>query len=188
MALIKCSECGKEFSDKANACPNCACPTDKMIKSANKKTKSKDYNELTSAEKASLRICMRQEGANSTSAIVLLALGGACFLIGFFVGFWLLFLILGFCLYIAGAIIYSNNEKKYYNEHPNSITIRQKDQKANKQLLKKVIPILIASGIAIISGCALLATEDSKVLAYIFISCGLIGYFTSLYLFSKKSK
>lgn len=26
MALIKCEECGKEFSDKANACPNCACP------------------------------------------------------------------------------------------------------------------------------------------------------------------
>lgn len=27
MALIKCSECGKVFSDKAPACPNCACPT-----------------------------------------------------------------------------------------------------------------------------------------------------------------
>ena len=27
MALIKCKECGKEFSDMANACPNCACPT-----------------------------------------------------------------------------------------------------------------------------------------------------------------
>ena len=26
MALIKCSECGKEFSDKAQACPSCACP------------------------------------------------------------------------------------------------------------------------------------------------------------------
>ena len=26
MALIKCEECGKEFSNKANACPNCACP------------------------------------------------------------------------------------------------------------------------------------------------------------------
>ena len=23
MALIKCSECGKEISDKAKACPNC---------------------------------------------------------------------------------------------------------------------------------------------------------------------
>jgi hypothetical protein len=26
MALIKCSECGKEISDKAVACPNCGCP------------------------------------------------------------------------------------------------------------------------------------------------------------------
>lgn len=27
MSLIKCKECGKEYSNKANACPNCACPT-----------------------------------------------------------------------------------------------------------------------------------------------------------------
>ena len=26
MALIKCSECGREISDKALACPNCGCP------------------------------------------------------------------------------------------------------------------------------------------------------------------
>ena len=26
MALIKCSECGKEISDKAKSCPNCGCP------------------------------------------------------------------------------------------------------------------------------------------------------------------
>ena len=26
MALIICSECGKEYSDRATACPNCACP------------------------------------------------------------------------------------------------------------------------------------------------------------------
>lgn len=29
MALIKCGECGKEFSDKANACPHCGCPISK---------------------------------------------------------------------------------------------------------------------------------------------------------------
>lgn len=29
MALIKCAECGKEFSDKANACPNCSYPLKK---------------------------------------------------------------------------------------------------------------------------------------------------------------
>lgn len=27
MALIICEECGKEYSDKAGACPNCGCPT-----------------------------------------------------------------------------------------------------------------------------------------------------------------
>ena len=26
MALIKCSECGNDVSDKAKACPNCGCP------------------------------------------------------------------------------------------------------------------------------------------------------------------
>lgn len=31
MALIKCTECGKEFSDKAPACPNCGCPTSEML-------------------------------------------------------------------------------------------------------------------------------------------------------------
>ena len=34
MALIKCTECGKEFSDKAPACPNCGCPTSEIVKAA----------------------------------------------------------------------------------------------------------------------------------------------------------
>jgi hypothetical protein len=32
MALIKCEECEKEYSDKAEACPNCGCPTTYTIK------------------------------------------------------------------------------------------------------------------------------------------------------------
>lgn len=32
MALIKCPECGKEISDKAEACPNCGCPSSEFIK------------------------------------------------------------------------------------------------------------------------------------------------------------
>lgn len=32
MALIKCSECGKDISDKANTCPNCGCPIEKEKK------------------------------------------------------------------------------------------------------------------------------------------------------------
>ena len=30
MSLFKCPECGKMISDKANACPNCGCPIEKM--------------------------------------------------------------------------------------------------------------------------------------------------------------
>lgn len=30
MALIKCEECGKEYSDKATSCPDCACPNEKI--------------------------------------------------------------------------------------------------------------------------------------------------------------
>lgn len=47
MALIKCTECGKEFSDKAPACPNCGCPVGDM-----------DFN-LTTDEN------VRQEGTAS---------------------------------------------------------------------------------------------------------------------------
>lgn len=31
MALIKCEECGKEISDRANACPSCGNPINKSI-------------------------------------------------------------------------------------------------------------------------------------------------------------
>ena len=33
MALIKCSECGHEVSDKASACPNCGCPASEFVSS-----------------------------------------------------------------------------------------------------------------------------------------------------------
>ena len=46
MALIKCEDCGKEFSDKASACPNCGCPitkeTRKLIVSRLNKSYGKD--------------------------------------------------------------------------------------------------------------------------------------------------
>ena len=43
MALITCTECGKEFSDKASACPNCGCPTSEII-NTNSEEKPKEYS------------------------------------------------------------------------------------------------------------------------------------------------
>ena len=39
MALIKCKECGKEFSDMANACPNCGCCQVKFVAQSERKSK-----------------------------------------------------------------------------------------------------------------------------------------------------
>lgn len=36
MALIICTECGKEFSDKAPTCPQCGCPTSEVLKELSK--------------------------------------------------------------------------------------------------------------------------------------------------------
>lgn len=43
MALIKCSECGKEVSDKATACPNCGCP---ISVTCEEKTRDEDVSNL----------------------------------------------------------------------------------------------------------------------------------------------
>ena len=42
MSLIKCSECGKEISDKATACVHCGCPVSKP----NPEQKPIDFNEM----------------------------------------------------------------------------------------------------------------------------------------------
>ena len=39
MGLIKCIDCGKEFSDRVEACPNCACPTKEILKELSHKKK-----------------------------------------------------------------------------------------------------------------------------------------------------
>lgn len=48
MALIVCVECGKEFSDKAEACPNCGCPTEDILQELKEKAfKDSIYKDAT---------------------------------------------------------------------------------------------------------------------------------------------
>ena len=35
MGLVKCPDCGKEFSDRINACPNCSCPLEYAVREQN---------------------------------------------------------------------------------------------------------------------------------------------------------
>ncbi len=54
MALIKCSECGREISDKASSCPHCGCPVtgkeELLEKSSVEKEVSEGNNEETKPE------------------------------------------------------------------------------------------------------------------------------------------
>lgn len=61
MALIKCSECGKEISDKADVCMNCGNPIQKAIKQEKIK-KRKFFESLTKEEKRQLLDIMNSEG------------------------------------------------------------------------------------------------------------------------------
>ena len=62
MALIICTECGKKFSDKAPACPECGCPTSAIIANIQIDEKPVDSNDsnntvtkvFTDAEKEEL--------------------------------------------------------------------------------------------------------------------------------------
>lgn len=114
MALIKCSECGKEFSNKASACPNCAFPVEKKQKNV------KAFKELTKEEKKSVKVYMRNHGElSSTSDTILLIIGAISLLIGLFVH-WLFLFVVWFCVLRVLATRYDRTIKYYY-DHPECI-------------------------------------------------------------------
>ena len=74
MALIKCSECGKEFSDKASACPNCSCPVEKQsskLEDKKKRFKGRDYKHLTKEEKQEINMMMKKENVYPNAWFIL---------------------------------------------------------------------------------------------------------------------
>lgn len=64
MTLIVCVECGKEFSDKAEACPNCGCPTEDILQELKEKAFKdsiyKDVAEESSKESESKDECITE--------------------------------------------------------------------------------------------------------------------------------
>lgn len=70
MALIICPECGKEFSDKAAACPNCGCPTDYIASSDNSQISSCAFDsEDTASASDSIRNFLSSAASTAVSEI-----------------------------------------------------------------------------------------------------------------------
>lgn len=136
MALIKCSECGKEISDKAVVCVNCGNPisTKKKIK----KKKKKDYEELTFQEKKKIKEIMRKKGLLISEGNALFqCIFGLIFLVimysaaandNIFLMFIMIFVLLWLNLVLYG--IAENKARKYYNE--NDVEIEENENGIDK--------------------------------------------------------
>lgn len=77
MALIKCVECGKEFSDKAQACPNCACPVEQSLNNS-------ENNEVLNTNTHS-DITVENSGNNGKKSIIIGIIGGIISLVIIFI-------------------------------------------------------------------------------------------------------
>ena len=85
MTLIKCNECGKEISDKAEICVNCGNPIQKEIEKEKLKNR-KSFDDLTKEEKKQLLDIMNSEGAYHNGFTIIITLLGILAIIGFFIG------------------------------------------------------------------------------------------------------
>lgn len=129
MALIKCPECGKEFSDKAKACPNCACPVTNISNGLNlkKKTNKKVSANTVTASMDNVLIDKCKKAATHNYNIcfyIILVLVNLPFL--FSENFFLIFII----LILLGAIweyLISMLNKTYSNVLYKNFNIRVND-------------------------------------------------------------
>lgn len=112
MALIKCRECGKEISDKAEICVNCGNPIQKAIREEKNKYK-KPFNELSKREK---QLVSKQAVKDTTYimfnvAIIILMIFVVILLPN------LISLFINIPLLIISVIVNNILIKKYYNEN-----------------------------------------------------------------------
>ena len=70
MALIKCPECGRDISDKANACVHCGYPLSKVADNAEKKESNKELTQTVESQETLLPNKAKKTVSNKTKAII----------------------------------------------------------------------------------------------------------------------
>ena len=137
MAMIKCTECGKEYSDKASACPNCGCPISYSLVESINDNKSEEFeyethkedNELFSENDDNFKK-IKEHNKLIVESVILLILGIACIATSQAFGA-ILFMVLAYACYPKNKN--SNNPNKVNN-------YELQTEKAYKNTLKLTCP------------------------------------------------
>lgn len=91
MALIKCTECGKDISDKAAACPNCGCPTEEVLAVLEEKAKMETQRAKLQADKLNEeKIKLEKENSAKTRQIKHMIFSLTMLIVICIVGFFLI--------------------------------------------------------------------------------------------------
>lgn len=94
MALIKCSECGKEISDKAEACPNCGCPIKTSDKTEmnnlepenNSQVSKEDSEQLVREDAKTNKRGNKKKTMSKKNKVIICSIAGLV-VVGFILGF-----------------------------------------------------------------------------------------------------
>lgn len=94
MALIECPECGREVSDRAKACPKCACPVGRQVQTVERTGKAWKLVQLVGAGVsilATVWTVAKLSGSPEATAgpqMVGILLGLAAFIVGRIGAWW----------------------------------------------------------------------------------------------------
>lgn len=117
MSLIVCHECGKEYSDKASACPNCGCPTNAAPVGNYDEQKDIARNlemiriqELKSEYDKIRRIPMTVYSLLQLAGMIL-AIISILLLVGGYVGDFIILFVIGLVLYVPSTKAYERSKE-----------------------------------------------------------------------------
>ena len=126
MALIKCSECGKEISDKATTCIHCGNPIFEEKIEKMKKKKWEDLNYEDKNKIISYRKSIKQWWCFERFLPLLLILGGFlllvfCLMVHFVFSFTIIVLIISISCIVFTFFLSAKEQKKWYNNNIDNI-------------------------------------------------------------------
>lgn len=118
MSLIVCPECGKEYSDKASACPNCGCPTnvvsenkyDFLEKDMAMNREMMRIQELQSEYDKIHRIPMTVYSLLQLVGLILVIISIFA-LIGGDIGYFFVFVVIGLAMFVPSTKAYERSKE-----------------------------------------------------------------------------